>query len=140
MKKSIAGAAVVAMAMVLATAGTAFAQYGGQINVSVPFSFVVENERLKPGDYMVEKIASGRLRIHTGDGRVSATFLAIPTEGKASSEGTHFVFRRYGSEYFLAKIWTPGQNTGWEVLQGRVEQELAKNKSVRVETATLVGH
>jgi len=137
MKKNVALAVV--MLMVLLTSASMFGQYGGRMNVSVPFSFVIENTQFQAGDYVIEKIANGRLRIHTGDGSVSASFLAIPTEGKQTSETSRFVFRRYGREYFLAKIWTPGQNTGWEVMQGKAEQEVARRGNLRLEMATVIG-
>ena len=138
MKKILAGLAVV-VAMAMALAAPALAQYAGRINVTVPFSFTVENERLQPGDYIVEKIANGRLHIYTRDGKVSTSVLAIATEGTTAPDKAHFIFRRYGDQYFLAQIWTPGLNRGWELLQGKMEVELAKRKTVPVETATLIG-
>ena len=137
MKKNVMLAAV--LLMVLMTSASMFGQYAGRIKVSVPFSFVVENQQFQPGDYVIEKIANGRLRIQTGDGRVSASFLAIPTEGKETAEQAKFTFRRYGHEYFLAKIMTPGLNVGWEVMEGKAEQELAKKGNMRVEMATVIG-
>jgi len=128
-----------AMMMVAATAVPAAAQHSGVMKVTVPFNFVVENDRLAGGDYTIEKVANGRLRIHNGDGSVTTTFLAMPTQGTVTPEKAHFIFHRYGGEYFLAKIWTPGQETGWEVLQGKLEMELAKKKTTRVETASIVG-
>jgi hypothetical protein len=143
MKKNLAGIgasmSIAVMTLVMATAIPMFAQNAGQMKVTVPFNFVVENERMQAGDYTIERIASGRLRIHSSDGRVSTTFIALAAQGSNTPEKAHFIFHRYGGEYFLAKIWTPGQNAGWEVLQGRLESELAKNKMARVETATLVG-
>jgi hypothetical protein len=133
LRVAMMAAAIVAMAV------PALAQYAGRMNVNVPFPFVVENQTMKPGDYMIEKIANGRLRIQSRDGETSASFLAMPKEGKKTADAAHFIFRRYGSEYFLATIWTPGQNVGWEVLEGSREQELAEKKTVPVETATLVG-
>lgn len=137
MKKNLAALAVVMLALLM-TSVSASAQYSGRMYVSVPFSFVVENQQFQAGDYVIEKIANGRLRIHTDDGRVSASFLAIPTESKQTAEQARFTFRRYGHAYFLAKIWTPGQNTGWEVMEGKVEQELAKAKGP-VDMATVFG-
>jgi hypothetical protein len=143
MTKNLAGMAaammVAAMMMVAATAVPAAAQYSGAMKVNVPFNFVVENERMQAGDYTIEKIANGRLRIHNSDGSVSTTFLALPKQGTAAPEKAHFIFHRYGGEYFLAKIWTPGQEVGWEVLQGKLEMELAKKKTTPVETASIVG-
>jgi hypothetical protein len=136
MKKHMTGTV---MAVVLVLAVPMFGQYSGRMNVSVPFSFVVENERLQAGNYVIEKIADSRLRIYTKDGRVSRIFLVLPKEGKSTVGEARVIFRRYGNEYFLANIWTPGQNVGGEVLAGKFEQELAKKKTTAVETATLVG-
>ena len=139
MKKNLVYAVVV-MALALGLAVPSFAQYAGRINVTVPFSFIAENQRFAPGDYVVEKMANGRLRIHTNDGRVSASFLVLPKEGKTAPEQAHFIFRRYANEYFLATIWTSGLNTGWELLEGKAEREMAKNQTTPVTTAMLVGH
>jgi hypothetical protein len=144
MKKNLAGSLAattkVAMTLVLAMALPTWAQHSGRMKVTVPFHFVVENDGMRAGEYTIERIANGRLRIHSSDGRVSTTFIAMPTQGKMTPEQAHFIFHRYGEEYFLAKIWTPGQNVGWEMLQGKLETELAKKGTVPVRTATLIGH
>jgi hypothetical protein len=128
------------MIVVLALAVPIFAQHSGSMKVTVPFNFVVENDRLKAGDYTIERVTNGRLRIRNNDGSVSTVFLAMPAQGTVTPEKAHFIFHRYGGEYFLAKIWTPGQETGWELLQGKLEMELAKKKSTPIETATVMGH
>jgi len=138
MKKNLAAAATV-FVLVLTMSASTFAQYSGRMNVAVPFSFTVENEHFQPGDYVIEKVANGRLRIHTSDGRVSANVLAIPSEGRQTAEDAQFTFHRYGHEYFLAKITTPGQNTGWQIMEGKAEQELAKGKTP-VQLAVVGGH
>jgi len=137
MKKNLAALGIVMLGLLM-TSISASAQYNGRMTVTVPFSFVVENQHFQSGNYVIEKIANGRLRIHTDDGRVSTSFLALPTEGKETAEQARFTFHRYGSEYFLAKITTPGLNTGWEVMQGKAEQELAKRKGP-FEMATVIG-
>ena len=42
-------------------------------------------------------------------------------------------FRRYGSTYFLAQVWTPGSAEGQEILKSKgeraAESEMAKNPS-----------
>ena len=37
------------------------------------------------------------------------------------------------------KIWIPGQKGGWELLKGKYEMEIAKKKTVPVETAMVIG-
>ena len=139
MKKNLAGVAI-AMIMVLGATAPVWAQYNGPMKVTVPFNFVVENDRMQAGDYTIERAANGRLRIKSNDGGTTATFLAMPKEGKVTPEKAHFIFHRYGGEYFLSTIWTPGLEVGWEVLQGKRETELAKKRTLPVETATLIGH
>jgi hypothetical protein len=139
MKKNLAGVAI-AMMLVLGTVVPAMAQYSGPMKVTVPFNFVVENDRMSAGDYTIERVANGRLRIQSNDGRTAATFLAMPKQGKVAPEKAHFIFHRYGSEYFLATIWTPGLETGWEVLQGKPEAELARKGTPPAETAMVMGH
>ncbi len=138
MKKKLASMTGMIAVMVLAI--PTFAQHAGPMKVTVPFNFVVENDRLKAGDYTIERVANGRLRIHNDDGSVSTVFLAMPAQGRVTPEKAHFIFHQYGGEYFLAKIWTPGQETGWELLKGKLEMELAKKKTTPLESATVMGH
>jgi len=139
MKKNLAGM-VVTMLLMLGAVVPVMAQYSGPMKVTVPFDFVVENERMHAGDYTIQRVADGRLRLQSNDGRATASFLALPKQGKVTAEKAHFIFHRYGSEYFLATIWTPGQEVGWEVLQGKLETELARKPTSSVETAMVIGH
>jgi hypothetical protein len=139
MKKNLAGA-VVGMMLMLGAAVPVMAQYSGPMKVTVPFNFVVENDRLQAGDYTIQRVANGRLRIESNDRHTAASFLAIPEQGKVTAEKAHFIFHRYGGEYFLATIWTPGQEVGWEALQGKLETELARKRTSPVETAMVMGH
>ena len=139
MKRNLAGV-VVAMLLVLGAVVPALAQYSGPIKVTVPFNFVVENDRMPAGDYTIQRVATGRLRIESNDRHTAASFLAIPKQGKVTAEKAHFIFHRYGGEYFLATIWTPGQEVGWEVLQGKLETELARKRTSPLQTAMVMGH
>jgi hypothetical protein len=139
MKRNLAGM-VVMMMLVLGAVVPAMAQYSGPMKVTVPFNFVVENDRMHAGDYTIQRAANGRLRVQSSDGRTVATVLAVPKQGNETAEKAHFIFHRYGGEYFLATIWTPGQEVGWEVLQGKLETELAKKQTSPAETAMVMGH
>lgn len=139
MKKNLAGRVAV-MILMLGAAVPMFAQHYGPMKVTVPFNFAVENQRLQAGEYTIERVANLTLRIRSSDGRVSTAFIAFPTQGKATLKQGRCVFHRYGSDYFLAKIWTPGLDVGWEVLRGKLEMELAKNGTTPLQTATLIGH
>lgn len=131
---------VVAMMLVLGAVVPALAQHPGPMKVRVPFNFVVENDRMPAGDYTIQRVATGRLRIQSDDGRTVRNFLAMPKLGKATADESHFIFHRYGSEYFLSTIWTSGLDAGWEVLQGKLETEMARKGTPPVEMATVIGH
>lgn len=139
MKKNLAGSVMVAMLALGAVLPT-WAQESGPIKVTVPFDFVVENNRLHAGEYTIQRTANGALRIQDNVGRTTATVLALPTQGKVTMKETHFIFHRYGNDYFLETIWTPGQNVGWQLLQGKHEMEVARNRTSPVETAMVLGH
>ena len=139
MKKNLAVVAVTMM-LVLGAALPVWAQYSGPMKVTVPFDFVVENDRMHAGDYTIQQVANGRLRIQSNDRRTAASFLAIPKQGKATSQKAQFIFHRYGSEYFLAMISTPGLDVGWEVLQGKLEMEMARKQTSPAQTAMVMGH
>jgi hypothetical protein len=139
MKKNLAGV-VVTMMLVLGAVLPVWAQYSGPMKVTVPFNFVVENNRMQAGDYTIQRVANGRLRIQSNDGRTAATFLAVPKQGKVTQEKAHFIFHCYGSDYFLETIWTPGQEVGWDVLQGKLEMELARKATSPPQTEIVMGH
>ncbi len=139
MKKNLAGLAITMMLMVV-SAAPAVAQYSGPMKVKVPFAFVVENDRLPAGEYSIQRVSNGWLRIQSlDDTRRVATFLATPKLGKAPEDKAHFLFHCYGSEHFLTAIWTPGLNMGWEVLEGKLEVEVARHATAPVETAMVLG-
>jgi len=131
--------AVAGMIVVLALAVPMFAQHSGPMKVTIPFSFAVENDHLKAGDYTIERIANGRLLLRNEDGSASIIFRAIRAEEKTTPEVAHYVFNHYGNEYFLTRIWLPGQQGGWEVLKGKYEMEIAKKRTAPVETAMVAG-
>ncbi|MGO8794513.1 MAG: hypothetical protein ACLQLC_06800 [Candidatus Sulfotelmatobacter sp.] len=141
MKKHLAGTAVAVIfaAITLASATPSLAQESGPMKVKVPFSFMVENDRMPAGDYTIQRIVNGHLRLQSKDGRVSLTVIGLPAQGKSAPDKAHFIFHCYAGNCFLANIWTPGLDVGWQLLAGKYEQELARNKTAPLETATVVG-
>ena len=133
-------AGLMVVVLVLSAVVPALAQYSGRMKVTVPFDFVVENDHMHAGEYTIQQVANGRLRIQSNDGHEAASFLAIPRQGNMTPEKAHFIFHRYGTEYFLATIWTPGLEVGWDVLQGKMEAEIARKGKPLVQTAMVVGH
>jgi hypothetical protein len=128
-------------ALTIAAALPLCAQYSRPIKLNVPFNFVVENDRLPAGDYTIQKIGTGRLLLRRGGANATSilVFRALPTEAKTTAEQGRLIFHAYGREHFLSRIWTPGLEVGWEVLEGKLETELAK-RGVAMEMASIATH
>ena len=115
----------------LFTAATLFAQTTPSqrlMKVNVPFAFAVENHSLPAGEYLVLTVTPERsIRIVSTDGKHSAIVNTLPNYAKSPSETSRLVFHRYGDEYFLAQVWTGGQNVARNPLSSKRAMEIASS-------------
>ena len=114
----------------LFTAATLFAQTESQrrMKVSVPFTFAVEDHSLPAGEYLVLTVTPERtIRIVSADGKHSAIVNTLPNYAKSPSTRSRLVFHKYGNEYFLAQVWTAGQNVARDPLSSKRAMEIASS-------------
>ncbi|HKD59943.1 MAG TPA: hypothetical protein VKB47_05760 [Terracidiphilus sp.] len=112
----------------LFTAATLFAQTESQrlMKVNIPFAFSAENHSLPEGEYLVLTVTPERsIRIVSADGKHTAIVNTLPNYAKSPSESSRLVFHRYGNEYFLAQVWTAGQNVARNPLSSKRAMEIA---------------
>jgi len=112
----------------LFTAATLFAQTESQrlMKVNIPFAFSAENHSLPEGEYLVLTVTPERsIRIVSADGKHTAIVNTLPNYAKSPSESSRLVFHRYGNEYFLAQVWTSGQNVARNPLSSKRAMEIA---------------
>ena len=98
--------------------------------ITIPFSFIVGQKTLPAGEYTVEPNRRNFDKvwlIQSREADASALFTTMPVRANQTQEETKLVFHKYGDQYFLSQIWTPGGNTGRELLMPRLERQLAKN-------------
>src|SRR5205823_4827572 len=75
---------------------------------------------LQPGDYEIrqhESTAGGSRIVHffkDGGMKLETTAMAIPTLDNRTPEETKLVLDRFGSDYYLNKIWVQGKDYGYE--------------------------
>ena len=115
--------------ILLLTAAMASAQ-AQRVAVKVPFSFVAGSQSLPAGDYCIELNRERNIvTLRSGDrfGEVTATITATSNELTATPDKSYAIFQGYGGHYFLAEIWRQG--AGQVLTQGKLEQELARNRS-----------
>jgi hypothetical protein len=124
----------------LFTAATLFAQTEGKrlMKVNIPFSFAVENHSLPAGEYTITTVTPERsIRIVSADGKHSAVINTLPNYASAPSTKTSLVFHKYGEQYFLAKIWTAGENVGRNPLSDKRAMKIASS-GVAPQTFTIL--
>jgi hypothetical protein len=114
----------------LFTASALFAQTESQrlMKVDVPFAFSVEDSSLPAGEYLILTVTPERsIRIVSADGKHSAVVNTLPNYAKSPSESSRLVFHKYGDEYFLAQVWTAGQNVARNPLSSKRATQLASS-------------
>src|SRR5215469_4317956 len=125
----------------LLTAITLFAQTTPSqllMKVNVPFSFDVEGHYLPAGKYEIFTVTPEReIRLVSADGKQSAIVDTLPNYASTPSANSRVVFHRYGDEYFLAQIWTAGQNVARNPLSIKRAIALA-NSGERTPTFTVL--
>ena len=98
------------------------------MKVNVPFAFSVEDHSLPAGEYLVLTVTPERsIRITSTDGKHSAIVNTLPNYAKAPSANSRLVFHRYRDEYFLAQVWTGGQNVARNPISSKRAMEIASS-------------
>ena len=106
---------------------------------NIPFSFVVGQEILPAGEYTFapnRKDSHNVWLVQCRAGRTRALFTTMPVRSSETQEKAKLIFHKYGDQYFLSQIWTPGGNSGRKLLMSRLERELAK-KAIERQTIVL---
>lgn len=128
--------------IIVAATVAAQAQGVRRIVVNVPFDFVVGKQTLPAGTYTFKQMMRDNdkvLLMQSADLRTTQIAQTTPVEASAATESaTRLDFRRYGDKYFLARVWSAGQNVGRELPKSQLERvtirELARGAG-RQETA-----
>lgn len=138
MKKQAFGTLTMLTLLLTMSAISVSAQSERSKTTNIPFDFIVGGKTFPAGEYTVEpnrKDSHNVWLVQRRDGHANVLFATMPVRASETQEKTRLVFNKYGDQYFLSQIWTPGDNSGRELLMPRLERELAKNA---VERQTIV--
>lgn len=126
---------IIALALMTAVVSDAQSR-SAQLRASIPFEFVVGDQTLAAGDYVVGQATStsdNGIIVRGADNHQNAMRLTNSVNAKAPKSRGMLIFHRLGNSYYLAQIWTSGSAEGRETLKSKAEraaeQELAKNPS-----------
>ena len=116
---------------IILAAAPAYAQSADNIVLKVPFSFVVGKKTLPAGEYTVKRALSTRLTLirNAGGRRECTTVLTMLVPPETMTLAAKLIFHRYGDQYFLHQVWTPGNERGGQLFESRAELALAKSGS-----------
>lgn len=99
------------------------------LNVDVPFSFYIENTHLPAGNYSIRGIDSSDpfdLLITNKNDTVEVDFLTSAARIEQPTIDPELEFQKFGSHYFLSRIWLEGMNRGFLLMKPRMQQKLEK--------------
>ena len=105
----------------------AFGQVWG-VKVKVPFKFVVANKTLPEGDYLLSSVHD-EVFVQDSNGKRVAMVITNAVGGRTVGKTGQVIFECYTDLCFLSQLWTPGQDTGRELLRSRLETEVAKRET-----------
>ena len=101
------------------------------LKANVPFDFIVNGKTMPAGSYALRSllIAGGTaVQVQNMDSRESIVVLPSRNETKTISQECKLIFHRYGANYFLRRIVTPGDSAVREIPSSRWEKELAQSQ------------
>ena len=124
-------ATLILLSMLTAVSVSAQSHRSGAINI--PFNFTIGQQTMPPGQYTVgpnRKDFNNVWLVQSRDSRTNALFTTMSVRANETQEKTRLVFHKYGDQYFLSQIWTPGGQGGRQLPVSQRERELARNASV----------
>jgi hypothetical protein len=99
------------------------------VKANVPFDFMVGNEVLPAGEYLVtpQGSANQAILIRSTDSKNAVMTVTSRCASANPSKDTKLVFHRLGDRYFLSQVWAQGYSQGRELRKSSAEIEMAKN-------------
>ena len=101
----------------------------GMLVANIPFQFNVGKAVLPSGEYHIKSVSPSTYLIQSKDGHQAAVANTIGVTSSKEEDKGKLVFNRYGNQYFLSKVWNPGNREGRELLKSRTEVEIARSMS-----------
>jgi hypothetical protein len=105
------------------------AQLIGTMEADIPFQFHAGSTKLPAGKYLIRMLGDSNLsviEISKPDGSVAVLLEVRDAEANSTPPKSELVFNRYGSSYFLEKIFDEGDSSGSQLVDSGYEKRLGR--------------
>ena len=93
------------------------------LRANIPFAFVTGGVHLPAGEYRFYHPGNPYvIVIENNDGTARAMTIVHPSATNSRETNTKLVFNKYGTEYFLAQVWTERNQEVHQCFRCRMEQ------------------
>ena len=99
-----------------------------EMTIVIPFVFAVGDKPLPAGDYTVQVNQESGTVVLRQTGQDPLMILTNRKESRSAPQRGKLVFQRYGTDVFLAEVWSQANATGQTLTAGAREKELARHK------------
>jgi hypothetical protein len=114
-----------------------FAQDVQVMHATVPFDFWTGQKLMPSGNYSI-RLHEGRIEVKEDPGgQTAAVALTFSESRNVAPETGELVFHHYGSEYFLASLWTPGSKNGLSLSRTNREKLVASRDGAAPQIASI---
>jgi hypothetical protein len=107
---------------------TANAQSNAQIRANIPFDFTVGNKTLPAGEYTLVRdstsVNNATVVIRGTVTNESVMQISRSAFIHSQGNGAKLVFHRYGDNYFLYQVWSPGETYASEFTESKKERAI----------------
>ncbi|MFN0112348.1 MAG: hypothetical protein ACKVZH_26120 [Blastocatellia bacterium] len=100
--------------------------YSFRIKANIPFDFQVGKKKFPKGDYIIESVGqSGATLIRREKGGKAINVMTV-VDKLTDKHKSKLMFRRYGDQYFLARIWDGSSSSVLKIEKTDAEKKVAK--------------
>jgi hypothetical protein len=129
---------LILVALFSAVAGGVLQAQSLYLKADIPFEFRAGKTLMPAGRYVFEEKGPWLVVRGIDTGKIAGATMSIPALGNDANTGARLTFNRYGSAYFLSKVWGGFSHDGRELVPTPSERNLAKHlERHSVDAATL---
>ncbi|HMV48782.1 MAG TPA: hypothetical protein PLD20_11455 [Blastocatellia bacterium] len=126
MKKTITSLALVFGLLIGCAAAATAPVFSFKLKADIPFDFQVGKKKFPKGDYTIESLGeTGAMLLRREKGGKAINFVAVKDK-LTDKHKSKLLFRRYGDQYFLARIWDGASQTVFKIEKTSAEKKVAK--------------